>query len=424
MDTSDFIRLILLGVMLLVSAFFSASEASFLSVQRGRLHAMQQRGEKGADSVARLVGRPEKLLPTVLTGNNLANVAAASLATTLATSFLSPNWAILAATGGVTVLLLVFAETLPKTIAANNAERLAILVVRPLRVAQLLFLPVVWLLERLSVLVLGIFSASRSSAITEEEIRSLIAIADSERILERSEADMLSKVFHFGDRRVREVMTPRTDIVWLERGTPLREFLGIYTSRTHSRFPVFEGNQETVAGILFVKDLFEDVARGTVQPVDSVTKVLRPVYYVPETKLIAQLFDEMREKGQQMAIAVDQHGGVAGLVTLIQLLEVIVGLVGEEGEPIKDDYTQLSPNSYLVSAGISIHEANEKLGMLLPEGEYQTLAGFILKELGRIPQAGDHFKYGAMELEVKEMRRVKIEQVEVRWLERAGDAST
>jgi len=424
MDASDFIKLMLLGVALLVSAFFSASEASFLSLRRGKLSAMQQRGEKGADSVARLVGRPEKLLPTVLTGNNLVNVAAASLATALFASFLSPNWAVLASTGGVTALLLVFAETLPKTIAANNAERLAVLLVGPVRAAQYLFFPVVWLLERFSVLVMRIFSTPRSTAITEDEIRSLIAIAETEGGVERSEADMAYRVFHFGDRQVREVMTPRTDIVWLERGTPLREFLGVFASETHTRFPVFDGDRENVVGFLSIKDLFEQVAKGTVQPADSVTEVQRPAYFVPETKLIAELFDELREKGQQMAIAVDQHGSVAGIVTLKRLLETIVGPVGEEGKPVEDNYTQLSPNCYLVSAGISIIEANERLGMSLREGEYQTLAGFILKELRRIPQAGDHFNYGAIELEVKEMRGVKIELVEVRWLDRGAEAST
>ena len=416
MDTSDIVRLILLLVALGFSAFFSASEAAFLSVQRSKLAALVQRRAKGADRVARIAGRPEKLFPTVLTGNNLVNVAAAALGTALATSYLSPNWAVVASIGGVTVLLLVFGEILPKTVAAKNAEGLAMVLVRPLQVAAVLFFPAVWLLERLSHITARFFGASGATTVTEEEIRSLIDVAETEGVVEKSEAEMLEKVFHFGDRQVGEVMTPRTDIVWVEKNSTLQDFLGIYARETHTRFPVFEGDQENVVGLLSVKDLLEEMAQGTVQLDDSVTKVLRPVHLVPETKLVAQLFDELREKGQQMAIAIDQHGGVAGLVTLKRLLEVIVGPVGEEGEPVEEDFVAMGQDCYEVNASISIEEANDKLGMDLPEGGYQTLAGFILKQLGRIPHEGDHFHYNDMRLEVKEMQRVKVARVEVRWL--------
>ena len=374
--------------------------------------------------MARIAGRPEKLLPTVLTGNNLANVAAASLGATLAASYLTPNWAILASTGGVTILLLTFSEVLPKTVAAKRAERVAMIMARPLQVAEVLFFPVVWLLERFSRMTARLFGISGPTLVTEEDIRSLIDVAGTEGGVEKSEAEMLEKVFHFGDRQVDEVMTPRTEIAWMEKGTIFREFLEIYRNETHTRFPVFEGDQENIVGILSVKDLLEKMAQGKLRPTDSVTDVLRPAYFVPETKLVAQLFDEMRTQGQQIAIAVDQYGGVAGLATLRRLLEVIVGPVGEEGEPAEEDFVAIGNDRYHVNASIAIPEANEKLGMNLPQGDYQTLAGFILKELGRIPQEGDHFHYNGMRLEVKEMRRVKIERVEVCWLDQRLETVT
>ena len=425
METGDVVRLVLLGIVLVLSAFFSTSEAAYLAVRRGKLAAMVQRGERGADRAAKLGARPERLLPTVLTGNNLANVAAASLGTALAASFLSPNWAVPAATGGVTVLLLVFTETTPKTIASNNAERIAILTGRPIRAAEFLFFPAVWLLERFSSLVVRILGTARSTSVTEEEIRSLIDVAEDEGVLQPSEADMLERVFHFGDRQVHEVMTPRTDIVWVGKGTNLQDFLNIYAGETHTRFPVFEGDHQNVVGILSVKDLLEAMAQGRVQPNDSVTEVLRPAYYVPETKLVAQLFEELRGKGQQMAIIVDQHGSVSGLITLKRHLEIIVGPVGEEGEPAREEFVTTGENSYDVDAGMSIQMANEKLELNLPDGDYQTLAGFFLKQVGRIPEVGDHFTYGDMRMEVREMRRVKIERIEVRWLgQRVESAAT
>ena len=416
MDTSDVTRLVLLGLAVLLSAFFAGSEAAFLSVQRSRIAALVLDKVKGAERVERLASRPEKLLPTVLTGNNLVNVAAAALGTTLAGSYLSPNWAVAASVGGVTVLLLLFGEILPKMIAAKNAESLALMLVRPLQAAQLLFFPIVWVLEMYSRMVERIFSLPGNRLVTEREIRALIDVAEAEGVVEKSEAELLERVFHFGDRRVGDVMTPRTEIIWVEVSTTLQDFLSIYARATHTRFPVFDGDRENIVGILSVKDLLEAVAQGTIQPQNSVTTALRPAHFVPEAKPVDELFDELRDLGHQMAITVNEHGGVAGLVTLTQLLEVIVGPVGEEGEPVEEEFMAVGQGQFDVSAAMSILEANENLGINLPEGNYQTLAGFVLEQLGHIPQEGEAFRYGEMRLEVKEMRAVKIHRVEVRIL--------
>ena len=416
MDTSDVIRLVLLGLAVLLSAFFAGSEAAFLSVQRGRIAALVLDRVKGAERVERLASRPEKLLPTVLTGNNLVNVAAAALGTTLAGSYLSPNWAVGASVGGVTVLLLLFGEVLPKMIAAKNAEGVALMLVRPLQAAQLLFFPMVWVLEMYSRMVERFFGLSGSRLVSEREIRALIDVAETEGAVEKGEAELLEKVFRFGDHRVGDVMTPRTEIIWVEVNTTLQDFLAIYARTTHTRFPVFDGDRENIVGILSVKDLLEAMAQGTIQPQNSVTTALRPAHFVPETKPVDELFDELRELGQQMAITVNEHGGVAGLVTLKQLLEVIVGSVGEEGEPVEEEFVAVGEGQFDVSAAMPILEANENLGINLPEGNYQTLAGFVLERLGHIPQEGESFRYGEMRLEVKEMRAVKIHRVEVRIL--------
>ena len=416
METSDAIRLVLLGFAVLLSAFFAGSEAAFLSVQRSRLAALVLDKVKGAEKVEELASHPEKLLPTVLTGNNLVNVAAAALGTTLAGSYLSPNWAVGASVGGVTVLLLLFGEILPKVIATTNAERLALILVRPLQAAQILFFPIVLVLEMYSRMVERTFGLSGNRLVSEREIRALIDVAEIEGGVEKGEADLLEKVFHFGDLRVGDVMTPRTEIIFVELNTTLQDFLPIYARTTFTRFPVFDGDRENIVGILSVKDLLEEVALGTIQPQDSVTTALRHVHFVPETKPVDNLFDELRALGQQMAITVNEHGGVAGVVTLMQLLEVIVGPVGEEGEPAEEEFVAVGQGQYDVLAAMSILEANENFGIDLPEGEYQTLAGFVLEQLGHIPQEGESFHYGDIHLEVKEMQAVKIHRVEVRIL--------
>ena len=416
MDTSDVIRLVLLGLAVLLSAFFAGSEAAFLSVQRSRLAALILDKVKGAERVEKLASNPEKLLPTVLTGNNLVNVAAAALGTTLAGSYLSPNWAVGVSVGAVTVLLLLFGEILPKIIATKNAEGLALILVRPLQAAQILFFPIVWVLEIYSRMVGRIFGLSGSRLVSEREIRALIDVAEIEGGVEKGEAALLEKVFHFGDLRVGDVMTPRTEIIFVELSATLQDFLPIYARTTYTRFPVFDGDRENIVGILSVKDLLEAVAQGTIQLHDSVATALRPAHFVPETKPVDELFDELREVGQHMAITVNEHGGVAGVVTLMQLLEVIVGPVGEEGEPIEEEFVAVGQSQFDVLAAMSILEANENLDIDLPEGDYQTLAGFVLEQLGHIPQEGESFRYGEIELEVKEMQAVKVHRVEVRIL--------
>jgi len=416
MDTSDVVRLVLLGLTVLLSAFFAGSEAAFLSVQRSRLAALILDKVKGAERVEKLASNPEKLLPTVLTGNNLVNVAAAALGTTLAGSYLSPNWAVGVSVGAVTVLLLLFGEILPKVIATKNAEGLALILVRPLQAAQILFFPIVWVLEIYSRMVGRIFGLSGSRLVSEREIRALIDVAEIEGGVEKGEAALLEKVFHFGDLRVGDVMTPRTEIIFVELSATLQDFLPIYARTTYTRFPVFDGDRENIVGILSVKDLLEAVAQGTIQLHDSVATALRPAHFVPETKPVDELFDELREVGQHMAITVNEHGGVAGVVTLMQLLEVIVGPVGEEGEPIEEEFVAVGQSQFDVLAAMSILEANENLDIDLPEGDYQTLAGFVLEQLGHIPQEGESFRYGEIELEVKEMQAVKVHRVEVRIL--------
>jgi putative hemolysin len=419
METSDLWKLILLFVCLVLSAFFSASETSFIALQRVRIMHLVNIRRPGAERVSKMVERPEKLLGTVLLSNNLVNTAAAALATAIAINLIdNGNVAILVSTVSTTLFLLVFGETLPKTLAWSRAESVAFAVSRPLVLVGWVLSPGVWLLQKVTFLarkVLGI--TAFHSQVTEEEIRAIISVGAEAGAVETTEAEMLEKVFHFGDRQVQEIMTPRMEIVCVKEGTTLEEFLKIYDQETHTRFPVFRGDMENIVGTLSVKDLLQSMAQDGLQPHGVATNLLRPAYFVPETKLIGQLFSELRQVGQQMAIVVDQFGGVAGLVTLKRLVEVIVGPVGEEGEPAQEEFSAISENVYQVDAGMGIQEANDDLGLDLPEGSYQTVAGFILERLGYIPQEGEHVHYRDLDIEIIEMRRLKIEQVQIR---RAG----
>lgn len=413
MDGSDVVKLVLLLVALLFSAFFSGSEAAFLSLDRGKAARLQKSGVKHADRVARLANQPEKLFPTVLTGNNLVNTAAAALGTTIAASFLSSNKAVIASTLVVTILLLIFAEVIPKTIAAKNPERFALTAVAPLRLVETLLFPAVWALERLTGAVGRLFGVSGTAMVAEQEIRALVDLSRDEGGLEHAEADLVERVFRFGDRQLREIMTPRTEIVWIEKGTTLEGFLQTYQQHSHTRFPIFEGDVDNVTGTLSVKDIVRAIAGNQLCANDDATQLVRPAYFVPETKLVGQLFAELRQSGYQMVMVADEFGGVAGLVTLKRMAEEVVGRVGEEGGEEDLEFQVIDAHTYQVDGGMHIDEANEHMGMDIPEGNYETIAGFLLAGLGHIPQQGERMHHQGFLIEVSEMRGVKIEQLKV-----------
>lgn len=428
MDAGDSWRLVLLLVCLALSAFFSASETAFVALPRARLLHLVRIGRSGAARVERLVQHPERFLATVLLSNNLVNTAAAALATALALKFLDGNatLAVLVSTVGVTLLLLLFCETLPKSIAWNRAESVSFGVARPLSLISQAAAPVTRLLQLFSNLahrLLGISAAPYN--IGEEEIRSLIAAGAQSGAVEAAEADLLEKVFHFGDRQMREVMTPRPEIIWLEEGVTLGGFLAVYNTNSHTRFPVYQDTMENVLGILSVKDVLTGMSAGAGSLDESVTGKLRPAFFVPETKSVRETFQDMRKEGHSVALTVDEFGGIAGLATLKQLLEVIVGQVGEEGAAPDKPVTELGTGSYQVDAGLSVTAVNEELSIALPEGDYQTLAGFILERLGRIPAEGDTLEYDGLRLTVTQMDRARIEQVELerRQIPAAEDSS-
>jgi putative hemolysin len=254
---------------------------------------------------------------------------------------------------------------------------------------------------------------TRGPSVTEGELRMLINIGQVEGTVEASEAVLLEKVFSFGDRQVREIITPRTEIVWIEQGTTLQQFLGLYAEHSHTRFPVYEGTMENIIGTLSNKDVMAAMGKGQLKAEDSVTNLLRPAYFVPGTKTVSSTFTEMQLNGHGLVLTVDEFGGIAGLATLKQLLEVIVGEVGEEGSSPETGYTMINEDTFQVDAGLSISEINEKLNLDLPEGGYQTVAGFILDQLGYIPEQGEILEHKGLRLAIKSMDGVRIEEVEL-----------
>jgi len=412
MDGIETLYLALFIVCLLLSAFFSSSETAFTSLQRIRVEHLVNTKVTGAERVAKMIRRPERLLSTILTGNNLANTAAAALGTILAISVWG-EWGILIATIGIAVILLVFCETTPKVIAAHNAERLSIKLARPIEVASYIFTPAVLALSsiasRFSKLAGG--EPVARSLVSAEEIRTMISVGHKEGTVEKDEAEMLHKVFDFGDRPVHEVMVPRPEVISIEQGSTVADFLALYAESPLSRFPVYQENMDNVVGILSIKDVLMALAKGTIDNQSVIDDLIRPSYFTPEAKRINELFTEMRDNNYRMAVVVDEYGGTAGIVSLSRLVEEIVGQVGDELAGVEKEYEAINEYTFQIDGSMRIEEANEEMGLELPEGDYETVAGFILDLLGHIPKRGEQLRYKGLKIVITKMRGLKIEEV-------------
>ncbi len=402
-------------ICMIVSAFFSGSETAFTYLLRGvRVEHMVSTNVPGAKRVAKLIKHPEKLLSAILSGNNLVNTAAATLGTVLAVSIWGERWGVLIATVGVTLLLLVLCEATPKIIAAHNPERVALKLARPIEIASVAFAPAVMALgtvtSRFTKLAGG--KPIARSLVSEEEIRTMISMGHRAGTVEEDEAKMLHKVFDFGDRPVREVMVPRPEVVSIEQGSSIADFLTLYSESPISRFPVFQENMDNVIGILSVKDVLMGMAKDSIDKNSLIDDLTRPAYFTPETKRINDLFSEMQEKNFRMAVVVDEYGGTAGVVSLSRLVEEVVGEFGDELAEVEKDYEAINEYTFQVDGNMRIDEANEELELELPEeGNYETLAGFVLDLLGHIPRQSEQLKYKGIKIVITKMRGRKIEEI-------------
>lgn len=405
--------IVLVVVCLVLSAFFSGSEAAFISIQRFRLEHLINTGVKGARRVARTIEKPERFLSAILLGNTLVNAAAAALATAVCVYYFGEQGAIIA-TVALTIVLLIFCEATPKTVATQHAEKLSLILARPLQTVSWLFTPFVVILSWLAAgftKIAGGTPVSRS-IISDEEIRTMISVGRQEGTVEEAEAKMLHKVFDFGDRPVYEIMVPRLEVAALQEGSKIADFLRLYTEMPISRFPVYRENMDNVVGILSVKDVLMARAKGTITDDSSIDELVRTPYFTPETKRINELFFEMRESNYRMAVVVDEYGGTAGIVSLSRLVEEIVGEVGDELAGVEKDYEIINEYTFQIDGSMRVEEANEEMELNLPEGEdYETVAGFILSLLGHIPRRHEQLRYHGLKIVITEMKGQKIEKI-------------
>lgn len=418
------IYIVLLVIALAFSAIFSSSEAILLSVQRVRLQYMVRSRVPGARAVARLVENPQRFLPTILLANNLTNTAAAALGTAIAVQLIgSEGLAVLTATAVVTALLLVFGETIPKAIGVRHAETASLLVAPPIRFLGRVLLPFVTVLNVLVDLALKPFGGTTTRRLmTEGELRAMISQGRESGAVASREARIMERVLRFAEHQVREVMVPRNEVVMVEKGAELGEFLSLLGRRPRSHYPVYSGSFENVVGVLSADDVLRGLALHHIGLGGDVTVLAQPAVFVPDTKLASELLEEMQEADDTAAIAVDEFGVIVGLVTTIKLGEEVVGPLDFTGdlEDEEEEVEALDEVTFAVDGALRIHDLMERMGLALPEGDYETVAGFLLERIGNIPSEGQQYRYNNVNFTITEMDGLRVERVRIDYITPLG----
>jgi putative hemolysin len=400
-----------LATLIVLSAMFNGAEAAYFSLGRARLKRMKE-GRDGNHAPNLLIDRPNDLLVTLLVGITIINIGASALAATMAERVVGPRWAILVETVVMILLLTTFAEVLPMTIAVKRPEQFLAVAGRPVAWLGRFLTPVRSVLSgstSMIVRLVGRRDRSGEPELTEEELRTLVDVGESEGVVERAEREMIHKVFELEDTLVRSVMVPRTDMFCLDVETPVDEILPALREHLHSRVPVYERSIDVIVGILYTKDLLPYVA-GLPPGFDPRTH-LHPPYFVPESKRADALLQEFRAKKLHLAIVVDEYGGTAGLVTLEDLLEELVGEIADEYDEPERLIHRVDSNTFRVAGKLSIEELNTVTGLSIPDEEYDTVGGWVLDLFGRVPRARERVTRPDLTVTVEKVERTRVVEV-------------
>lgn len=412
-ESNVLVTLGILVISLLMVALFSSSEASLISVSKIRIRSLAEQGNRAAQAARELWENHDKLFATILLIENAFIIFASSVGTTLALLIFGEQ-GVLVASLVMTVLIVLFGEITPKTFAARNAERTALLVARPISLIVKVLTPVIYIFTLIANSLISLVSRGRESQspfITPEEILLLATIGEEQGTVLEMEREMVHKVFEFGERHVREVMIPRPDIVGIESGETVDTLLRTFTGSSHSRFPVYSGDLDNIIGFVSIKDVLLSMAKDAAARQAQLSELVRPTIFVPETKQVGRLFHDMRVQHMQVAIVIDEYGGTAGMVTLEELVEEIVGRLTDEWVT-KSLVVEIDENTVQVDGLMRVDEVNSELRIQLPEDDnYDTVAGFILCHLRHIPQEGENLQCGDLTISVQRMKGPKIESV-------------
>ena len=423
------LQTVFIFLLILINGFFAGSEVAVISLRRSRVQELADAGEDRASTIQRLKDDPDRFLATIQIGITLVGTLASAIGGALAVRTIRPLLDRLPAgglrVGGdlvalglvvlvITYLTVVFGELVPKSLALRHGERVALKTARPLEVISRWFSFLARPLTASSRVILSLFGATlppTGGFVSEEEIKLMVREGKEKGIFDQTEQELIHSVFEFTEASVREVMVPRPRIDAIELETPLEEALKFIVETGHSRYPVYRKRLDDVCGVLYYKDLLRVQLED--RPV-SLGAIIHPVYFVPETMQVSQLLKELQRRRMSLAVVVDEHGGVDGLVTIEDLIEEIVGEIHDEYDTAGKPVERLKDGSLIIDASLSIKDLQDQHGLPFPESaEYETLAGFMLSQLQRMPKGGDIVKYQGMKLTVVDMEGRRIARIKV-----------
>ena len=406
-------------ICFILAALASGTETALTSVGRLRVRYLAEEGSRSARILQRLQRDPNRFLSTVLLVNTVALIVASS-ATTLLTDDLFHTWGVpeserlwlaLLVSLLLSILLLLLAEVTPKTLAIRYAERVSLAAAGPVDRMATFLTPILWFVTIVSRALTG-GRAAKAPYLSEEELMTLLHVSEEQGVIEEQEHDMIHGIIEIGDKSVREVMVPRTDVVAVDRSASLQDIVRIFKQHRHTRLPVFKGDIDHIVGLIHAKDLLLFYTLSSAPEFD-VDKIMRPILFTPETKKVDELLHEMRSKKVHMMIVVDEYGGTAGIVSLEDLLEEIVGEIRDEYDQAEEEQLKIiSPTEAMVDARYSMDELNQRLGMRIAEsGEYDSVGGYVVAVLGTIPAAGATFQGGRAKWRVEQAKGNRVELV-------------
>jgi putative hemolysin len=411
LESSLLIRLLLISILLIFAALFSGSEVALFSLNTVQIERLRARHSVVGRLVTALLQRPTRLLLTFLVGNALVRVAFAVTVTSTALLVYGEGGKYIAI-AAATILLLLFGAVIPKSLAARFPDRVALWVAWPMRILSSLFLPLRWTLRKLGDAVVGVDVARPLALMTEDEFEGLRELSEGEALVDQDERALIQRVFEFGDQRVSQIMTPRTDIFALEATEPLAAVLPKIKEARFSRIPVYEGTIDQTIGVLYAKDLLPYSRHPELEM--RLRDMLHPVYFVPESKRIDELLREFQRNKVHMAIVVDEYGGVSGLVTMEDALEELVGEIIDEFDTEEVLCRQLDAQTFLVAARLPIDEFNERLGVEIPKDNLDTIGGYVFHLFGKLPKRGESITAHGLTFTIEHIKGTRLLEIRVR----------
>lgn len=406
------IQIVILIILLLLSGFFSSAETSLISANKIKMRSLADDGNRRAKMVLKVVGNSPKMLSAILIGNNLVNTFAAALTTTIAISLFGGGGAVSVATFIITLLILIFGEITPKTIATYHAEGMALFYARIISLIMTLLTPVIVIINIFSKILLKLFRidmGKNKQTLTENELRTIVDVSHEEGVIESDEKEMINNVFDLGDAKAKDVMIPRIHVVFADVNSTYDELIEIFRQEKFTRLPIYQDTTDNVVGTINMKDLLLFDGDKDFKVMD----ILRKPYFTYENQKVSDLLVEMKKTSINIAIVLDEYGETSGLITLEDILEEIVGEIHDEYDEHEEEYIRkLNEREYIIKGFVSLNDLNDELNLDLESEDFDSIGGLVIDKLNRLPQLHDTITLeDGLQLEVHQLFKNRIEEV-------------